>query len=120
MYGYKAGFKGNQENMARYREENDKVMFDAISSKLEALGSAHGIDFEFEFFREGLSFRHRTPPGTYYPHYEASMKVGLAQEFLLIVSFASGAHHPHQSSAGSMLSRMIRLMAKRTQGCLCG
>lgn len=53
MYGYKAGFKGNQENMARYREENDKVMFDAISSKLEALGSAHGIDFEFEFFRTG-------------------------------------------------------------------
>jgi len=58
MYGYKSGFKGNQENMARYREENDGIMFDAIGSKLEALGSAYGMDFEFEFIRTGQTESH--------------------------------------------------------------
>lgn len=53
MYGYQKTFAGNQENMARYREENDGIMFDAIGSKLEALGASHGIDFEFEFIRTG-------------------------------------------------------------------
>lgn len=53
MYGYKKTFAGNQENMARYREENDGIMFEAIGSKLEALGATYGIDFEFEFLRTG-------------------------------------------------------------------
>lgn len=49
----KDGFKHNQKNMARYREENDHIMFDAIGSKLEALGEAHGLNFKFEFLRTG-------------------------------------------------------------------
>lgn len=53
MYGYQKTFAGNQENMARYREENDGIMFDAIGSKLEALGASHGVDFKFEFLRTG-------------------------------------------------------------------
>ena len=44
----------------------------------------------------------------------------MGRESLLIASFASGADHPHRSGAGSVLSRLIRLMAKRTQGWLCG
>ncbi len=31
------------------------------------------------------------------------------RESLLIVSFASGAHHPHRSAAGSMLPRLIKI-----------
>jgi hypothetical protein len=42
------------------------------------------------------------------------------RESLLIGSFASGAQHLHRSGAGSMLSRMIRPMEKRTLWCLCG
>lgn len=38
---------------------------------------SHG--FEFEFFGELLSLRHRTPPGTHCPLFEVSTKVGLAQ-----------------------------------------
>ena len=36
------------------------------------------------------------------------------RESLLIVSVASGAHHLHRSGAGSVLSRMVRLMVKRS------
>jgi len=37
-----------------------------------------------------------------------------------MVSLASGADHPHRRGAGSMRSRMIRLMATQTQWCHCG
>lgn len=63
MYGYQSidpdtgkerkGFAHNQANMVRYREENDKIIFDSIGSKLEALGKAHGLDVKFEFIRTG-------------------------------------------------------------------
>jgi hypothetical protein len=51
---------------------------------------------------------------------DAPMKKKRGRESLLIVLFASGAHHHHRRGAGSVLSRMIRLMAKRTRWCLCG
>lgn len=57
-YGY-AEKKGDKwanstfDNMKRYREDNDKIIYDSISPKLEGLAKKHGLDVDFEFIRTG-------------------------------------------------------------------
>ena len=72
---------------------------------------------ELKHFRLGFLSRVVVPP-MHQLILERSKKRGW--ESLLIVSFVSGAHHPHRSGAGSVVSRLIRFVAKQTQWCLCG
>lgn len=53
MYGYKPNFKGKSENMSKYREDNDKILFESVSSRLEDLGEQYGVPIDFEFIRTG-------------------------------------------------------------------
>ena len=50
---YPKDFKGRQENMKEYRDENDSIMFEAIAPKLQELAEKYGIDIEFEPIRTG-------------------------------------------------------------------
>lgn len=53
-YGsYPKNFKGRQENMKRYRDDNDEILFNAIAPKLEELAEQYGFDIEFQPIRTG-------------------------------------------------------------------
>ena len=53
LYGYAKTFEGKKSNLERYRDENDGLMFDAMSASLEGLGKKYGLEFEFEPIRTG-------------------------------------------------------------------
>lgn len=53
IYGYAPNFKGKAKNMSKYREDNDKILFDSVSAKLEDLGEQYGVPLDFEFIRTG-------------------------------------------------------------------
>jgi len=53
LYGYAPNFKGKAKNMSKYREDNDKIMFDSVAPKLEELGEQYGVPIDFEFIRTG-------------------------------------------------------------------
>lgn len=50
MYGYD---KTNRENVKSYREHNDALIFDNITSELGALAKEYGLDLDFEMIRTG-------------------------------------------------------------------
>src|SRR5699024_1930157 len=53
LYGYAPNFKSKAKNMSKYREGNDKIMFDSVAPKLEELGEQYGVPIDFEFIRTG-------------------------------------------------------------------
>lgn len=52
-YGYE---KDNKEKMRLYREENDVLAFTSITGALQAVGRAHGYEFDVELERTGQEF----------------------------------------------------------------